>query len=394
MVAEDTVRRFLNALEETPGITWLQTHLHACVEPLLSAPWLLDVDVTVKPLYGHQEGSVVGYNLKKPGRPSHTYHTYPMAGLRLVRGGDGEAGNHRHANTTVPGLLTLIDRLPSHQRPYCVRGEAGFGHDGVLPSLEERHMPYLLKLRATPNVKRFVEKVFWRQGWATAGDGFEGRDGELALSGWQKARRVIVLRRRLKGEVVLGDEPHQLALGVVESHGATHRDEYFVLGTNLPHEIRPLAQLYRDRADSENTFDELKNPWGGGGFTTQDLKRCRFNALAVALLYTWGSLFVRLANPKARLEAITSRPFLLSGVAHKTRHAGQQHRVIAPSHRYAHLAQAMRTRVSRTLQEWTTATAEQLSPTAVWQQVCEFITTTLTGVNWLNPSPNRLAGMG
>lgn len=164
------------------------------------------------------------------------------------------------------------------------------------------------------------------------------------------------------------------------------------LVTDLTHEIRTLAQLYRDRADSENTFDELKNQWGRGGFTTRDLKRCRFNAMAVALIYNWWSLFVRLANPKARLEAITSRPFLLFGVARKSRHAGQQHLVIAHAHRYAHLAQAMLTRVSRMLQAWAKITAEQLNPTAVWQRVCEFLMTTLTGVNWLRPSPNQLAG--
>ncbi|MGZ9219860.1 MAG: hypothetical protein ACXW5W_22840 [Candidatus Binatia bacterium] len=38
---------------------------------VLNAPWLLDVDVTVKPLYGKQQGAVVGYNPHKPGRPSH-----------------------------------------------------------------------------------------------------------------------------------------------------------------------------------------------------------------------------------------------------------------------------------------------------------------------------------
>jgi len=50
----------------------------------LREPWILDVDTTVKPLYGHQEGAVVGYNPKKPGRPSHTYHSYMLANLRLV----------------------------------------------------------------------------------------------------------------------------------------------------------------------------------------------------------------------------------------------------------------------------------------------------------------------
>ena len=61
---------------------------------------------------------------------------------------------------------------------------------------------------------------------------------------------------------MLSDDTHQLALGFVESDVATQRCEYFVLVTNLPHEIRTLAQLYRDRADSENTFDALKNQWG------------------------------------------------------------------------------------------------------------------------------------
>ncbi len=31
------------------------------MEPLLAEPWILDVDTTIKPLYGHQEGAVLGY---------------------------------------------------------------------------------------------------------------------------------------------------------------------------------------------------------------------------------------------------------------------------------------------------------------------------------------------
>ena len=34
-----------------------------------------------------------------------------------------------------------------------------------------------------------------------------------------------------------------------------------------------VAQLYRDRADAENIFDERNNQWGWSGFTTQDLAR-------------------------------------------------------------------------------------------------------------------------
>jgi hypothetical protein len=58
-----------------------------------------------------------------------------------------------------------------------------------------------------------------------------------------------------------------------------------VLVTFLEHEILSVAQLYRDRADAENNFDELKNHWDWGGFTTQDIKRCRFMARITALIY-------------------------------------------------------------------------------------------------------------
>jgi hypothetical protein len=59
-------------------VAWLREHLERSVLPLLKAPWILDVDTTVKVLYGKQDGAVVGYNPKKPGRPSHTYTSRPL----------------------------------------------------------------------------------------------------------------------------------------------------------------------------------------------------------------------------------------------------------------------------------------------------------------------------
>ena len=69
VVSEDALRRALAKIDETAGVQWLQAHLDYCVRPLLDEPWVLDVDATIKPLYGHQEGAVVGYNPRKPGRP-------------------------------------------------------------------------------------------------------------------------------------------------------------------------------------------------------------------------------------------------------------------------------------------------------------------------------------
>ena len=90
---------------------------------------------------------------------------------------------------------------------------------------------------------------------------------------------------------------------------------YSVPVTDLDGVLIASVQHYRDRADCENNLDELKNQWGWGGYTTQDLSPCRLMARIIALIYNCWSLFVRLPEPHMHKEAITSRPLLLSSVA-------------------------------------------------------------------------------
>lgn len=375
VVAEDTLRRGLKAIDEAAGSEWLKRHIGRTVLGLLDAPWILDVDVTIKPLYGKQQGAVVGYNPHKPGRPAHAYHSYQVSGLRLMLGVDVLAGNQSHAHYTLPGLIELLDSLPPNKRPQLVRGDAGLGVEPVLEALEERGQSYLFKLRLTANVKRYIEKLFFEQDWSEAAEGWEGRDGELKLSGWSRARRVVVLRRAMRGEALLVDESQGM-LAFIETDVAAKRYEYAVLVTNLKHEVLTIAQLYRDRADSENAFDELKNQWGWGGYTTQDLARCRLSALAVALIYNWWSLFVRLGNPQARLEAITSRPFLLSAVARQTTHGGAQYLSITSQHAKADKAKVLLGGIHDLLARLKVS-AEQFKTKSVWQLVCEHIIATV-----------------
>jgi len=51
-----------------------------------------------------------------------------------------------------------------------------------------------------------------------------------------------------------------------------------------------IHKQYRDRADAENSFDELKNQWGWGGFTSHKLSSSRLMANLVALFYNWWNL--------------------------------------------------------------------------------------------------------
>ena len=143
VVSEDAVRRALSKIEAEAGRAWLQEQLDYCTRPLLREPWILDVDTTVKPLYGHQEGAVVGYNPKKPGRPSHTYHSYMLANLRLVLEVEVQAGNQHAAKHSAPGLWTLLDRLGPQCAPWLLRGDRDWGNEGVISETERRGQAYL-----------------------------------------------------------------------------------------------------------------------------------------------------------------------------------------------------------------------------------------------------------
>src|SRR5450631_1072530 len=248
ILSEDAVRRAFAAIEEEEGAVWLRRHLEYCTAPLLSEPWILDLDTTVKPLYGHQEGAVVGYNPKKPGRPSHSYHTYSIAGVRLVLDVDVCAGNEHTSKHFAPGLWALLDRIPRDTWPTLLRGDTGFGNEPIMREAEQRGLAYLFKLRLTANIKRTIERLSRQREWTHTGQGWETKESAVRLEGWSRERRVIVLRRRVKGALAASsiDEHGQQKLSFAEVGADKDVYEYSVLATSLVEELASFGQLYRD----------------------------------------------------------------------------------------------------------------------------------------------------
>ena len=111
---------------------------------------------------------------------------------------------------------------------------------------------------------------------------------------------------------------------------------------------------------------------GWGGYTTQDIERCNLSAQAVALVYNWWSWYMRLANPKARLEAITSRPLLLAAVGRLTEHAGQKRLLISVTHTAVDQVKALISNVREGLEHIRT-TAPQLPQGNRWRALIGYI---------------------
>jgi hypothetical protein len=380
IVSEDALRRALERIDEASSTAWMRPALMHSVRQALNKPWVLDVDATIKPLYGRQEGAELGYNPAKPGRPSHVLHTFWVGNLRLVldvQVNSGKQHTSAHAKAAMGRLLDELGDGPDSRRPALVRGDSGYGNEGILLELERRKQPYLLRLRQTANVQRLVAQQFARQDWSRADNqGCQMAEDWLQLHGWSKKRRVVIVRQRLRGGIArerrVDGKQLQLDLAGTRVLEGERLWEYAVMVTDVQYPLEAIGQLYRDRADCENGFDELKNQWGLSGFTTQDINRCQTTARACALVYNWWSWYCRTANPSARMEAITSRPLLLAAVGTVANHAGQTTLYLTPMHGKASILKPLIANIRAALQH-VKDTAEQFKVIDRWAVLLRYV---------------------
>ncbi len=232
-------------------------------------------------------------------------------------------------------------------------------------------------------MQRLVAQQFARTDWSLADNqGCQMAEDWLQLQGWSRRRRVVIVRQRLRGGIARERrfDGKQLRLDLA---GASVLEgerlwEYADIVTDVKYPLEAIGQLYRDRADCvdlgfcQNGFDELKNQWGLSGFTTQDINRCQTTARACALVYNWWSWYCRIANPSARMEAITSRPLLLAAVGTVANHAGQTTLYLTPLHGKANILKALIANIRAALQH-VKDTAEQFKVIDRWAVLLRYV---------------------
>ena len=292
-----------------------------------------------------------------------------------------EPGNRHSPVHGRPGLVALLEGMPAQSRPRLVGGDCAFGSEGEMSALEAIGQPYLFKLRQSAGVEKLAQRQWARRDWCDVGQGWQACEDVLSLTGWSQQRRVIVMRRVRKLDLIveakrsargMGKDPQQAELHFIDENEPVKSWEYAVLVCNAHYELQNIGQLYRDRADCENGFDEIKNQWGWGGYSTHDIERCALSARAVALVYNWWSWYVRLAHPKTRLEAITSRPKLLSAVGRMTSHGGQHKILLTITHEAAAQIKRLIINVRAGLSH-IRATAPQLDKPRCWLTLVRYI---------------------
>ena len=400
-VSEDAVRLAMRRIPEAAGLEWLSNQLLASISPALFLQWILDIDTTIKPLYGRQEGAAIGYNPKKPGRPSHVYHSYFVSHLRISLGVEVRPGNEHAAAKGLPGLWRTLEKLPRHHWPEFVRGDCGYGNEAVMLEHEQRALPYLFKLRHTPKVKDLVVTMM-RQGerWHDCGDGWEAMETTLRLNGWTETRRVILVRetparapvkhpgKPRRGKDRQSHLPHATGPGW-DAQPVPWAGKIAVLVSTLDERTYPTREIprhYRNRTEEENAFDELKNQWGWNGYNSKRLASSRLMANLVALIYNWWTLYVRFYDEEHHREAIRSRPMLMAAVGRQTQSGGQRRVKVSLVHEKSWIIANAVTQISNEIAHIVSIT-ERWSVPQRWSLLLTRILRRYLGGKWLPDIP-------
>ena len=330
----DSVRRNFASIPDGKALPWVwRENLHL-LQDVVAEDYVADLDPTVKPLYGHQEGAEFGYNPQKPGRPSHCYHTLCIAKLRLTLAVVVHPGNETSGTHSRSMLAEYLEFVSAVKKPRLVRGDVSFGNESVIGDCEGADVRYLFKTKRSKAVRRAFRGLLSDAGaWRDSSDGWQCAEQDVRLDSWEKARRMVFARRPAEKMPKRKKAPPQRkftqldipGLELVEAGDEDYADgyEWYALVTDLDMDARDVLPLYRERGDCENVFDEMKNQWGWSGFTAHSLKQTAlFAGMAVIAANLW-NVFTRLGDDGMHHEAATSRPLLQSCVARLSRHARQ-----------------------------------------------------------------------
>ena len=190
----------------------------------------LDLDSTVLCRYGEQEGSLKGYNPKKPGRPSHHPLVAFLAEGRRLLWAVLRSGNSGSANGCVEFLKQALTVLPAGQKIGLVRADAGFFEKRLLEYLEGQELPYIIVARLTQIVRKLVIHQIPSKACRAVARGIEVADLEVSLPNWKTVRRRFICLRQ-----EISERPQASGRRLIDCPGYTYR----VMVTSVPYAVSP-----------------------------------------------------------------------------------------------------------------------------------------------------------
>ncbi len=269
----------------------------------------LDLDSTVFERYGEQEGVKKGYNPRKPGRGSHHPLLAVLAETYFILHGWLRSGNTTAGRGVVEFLKEALAKLPSLEWIRVVRADSGFFAQELLQYLESLPVHYIVVARMTRWLKREAARV---QQWRALDANYSVGEFELQLLGWDRARRFVVVRERLR------ETRRSPGRKLLEVPGYTFR----VLVTNLADPPEEIWRDYNQRACMEQRIEELKSDLAADDFCLREFFATEAAFLGILMLFNLLGEFQRATGMTAYRQPASLRVqvFLCGAILGRTGH--------------------------------------------------------------------------
>jgi len=307
MCGADTYRRFFSKFTQGMNQRVIGSLFRWLFDQMLFDNYTLDLDSTVNPKYGEQEGVVRGYNPKKPGRGSHhplmaIVHECRMVANMWLRRGDSHT-----ANNLFSFLEDTLQRLVG-KRIGLLRADSGFYGDKTFEYLEREQRPinYII---AAP-LHRPVQRMIAGHGaWVEAAEGIEVAEATYKAVRWSTERRMVIVRQSVQERPKASGK----RLGLFPEEDC-YRYHCYITNLDLP--AVQVWNMYRERAEAENRIKELKYDFGFGGLSVKGFYGTEA-ALSMAIMaYNLMSLFRQVVirqKQQQRLSTLRYRMFGIGG---------------------------------------------------------------------------------
>lgn len=281
--AQDTFKRFFNKFTQAKNQR-ISDHFYSWIfDNIQFNNYTLDCDSSVLTRYGAQEGAKKGYNVHKPGRPSHHPIIAFVSDLKLVANFWLRSGNSSASEGFVAFLEDTLSKL-KNKVVSLIRLDSGFYSKEVFEYLEERSINYIVAARFYEPIQLVIASA---KSWLKIDKGIEIADIQYQGYNWNKPRRLVIVRQLVSQRPKAAGKP----LRLFEDDEIYNKYRYTAFITNLSLAAAEVWRLYRGRADAENRIKELKYDFGFDSFNLKSFFGTEAALIFAMLAYNIMSLF-------------------------------------------------------------------------------------------------------
>lgn len=279
----NTLRRFLISRADIllPRLRAAHNILRSRLLQPYSSYWL-DLDSTVKTLYGNQEGVVKGYNPQHKGKKSYHPLICTEAHFQDCLGGELRYGNASNNQGVMKMLDSVLSIIPRTAKTIRARADAGFYDGDFIAKLSQNNCDFAIVAGRT----KPLQWEILRHRYVPVDEIQSTTEFKYQPQGWEKPYRFVVLREKLTEK-----RKQQLQLFTLEKHS------YRAMVTNIKLTPSGVFNFYDGRANLERIVRTLKEDYPFAKAPTNDfLANALYTELSL-LAYNIIIWFKRLCLP-------------------------------------------------------------------------------------------------